>query len=71
MATKTTARRMHLKMNGVQSRAGGRKVRPPVAPAPLEGMIAWAVLDVNGIENVVWTLSDVKPSQGARRIEAN
>lgn len=69
MATKTTARRMHLKMNGVQSRAGARKVRYPVQPAPLEGMIAWAVNDVNGIENVVWTLSDVKPDPSARRIE--
>lgn len=70
MATKTTARRMFLKMNGVQSRAGSRKVRPPVAPAPLEGMIAWAVNDVNGIENVVWTLSDIKPDPSARKIES-
>lgn len=70
MATKITARRMHAKaMFGKTARARRERTRSAPTPAPLEGMIAWAVNDVNGIENVVWTLSDVKPDPSARKIE--
>jgi hypothetical protein len=70
MATKTTARRAHARENGhIRHRAGSRGVRWAPEAQPMEGLIAWAVEDVNGIENVIYTLSEQKPSAEARRVE--
>jgi hypothetical protein len=63
MAAKMTARREAAK-------AGRSRVRGLPAE-PLNGMIAWRVNDVNGIENVIYTLSNVPPSNEARRVFEN
>lgn len=66
MATKVTARRMHARSQDTgRKRAGRVGVRARAVGAPLEGMIAWRVNDVNGVPSVIYTLNDVKPTPDA------
>jgi hypothetical protein len=59
MAAKMSARRE-------AARAGRARLRGLPAE-PLSGLIAWRVDDINGVPNLVYTLTDVKPHPSASK----